>query len=99
MRFEICGNVEVLEDPSEFFGYPLDIRNGDVDLVFVGQWFALLCFLRLIRRFESFVEGPFLVATLGQGTSEVFMFVYFGRRGFCHCQFVFQRLFRITSLN
>ena len=43
MRFEICGNVEVLEDPSEFFGYPLDIRNGDVDLVFVGQWFALLC--------------------------------------------------------
>ena len=59
LRFKVGRNVEVLEDSSKFFRYPLDVRNGDVDLVSVSQWFAFTCFLGLVRWFEGFVEGTF----------------------------------------
>ena len=45
MRFEVSGDVEVLEDPSEFFRNSLDIGDGNVGFLSVGQWFALGCFL------------------------------------------------------
>ena len=62
----------------------------------------------MVRGFEGFVEGPVLVATFVQCTSEVFVFLCFGFargnnavcpviQGFNHCQFVFQRVVRVKG--